>query len=438
MDDLTDTDEFTTLAELDGWTHLWAFLIALGISLLFGVIVIVIARVILALIRRKKDWPEALRKRAEWPFRVTILLMSLIVAFVFFPIDEWVSEIIHWLGIALIASGAWLACQIFLFLIDTGVKRYRIQETDTVQAARIRTQLQIVRRLVVAVIVVVAVGSILVTFPSVRAVGASVLASAGIASIVAGLAAQTVLGNVFAGVQLAFSDAIRVGDVVVVEGEWGRINQITLSYVVVDIWDQRSLVLPCTYFTSQPFENWTKTGKALLGTVEFDLDWRVSTTGMRKELDKVLAETDLWDGVASGIQVTDATGGYMRVRVLVSAEDSAKMWDLRCLIREELSEWMRDEDRDALPLQRVLVGNTDAPEPGEAPAERAQRVAQDRTGLFSGTPEAQARAEAFTSKIEIVDPERVRIIDPDAPKGGDPTGSEHRDGDADGESEGSR
>ena len=186
----------------------------------------------------------------------------------------------HTLAIALIASAAWLLAQVFLFFVDSGTKRYKLTESDSFSARKARTQLQIIRRLVVAVIVIFALGAILMTFDEVRAVGASVLASAGVASIVAGLAAQSILGNLFAGVQLAFSEAIRVGDVVVVQGEWGKIREITLSYVVLEVWDQRTLVLPCTYFTTTPFENWTKLGKALLGTVYFDLDWRVDVDGM--------------------------------------------------------------------------------------------------------------------------------------------------------------
>jgi small-conductance mechanosensitive channel len=340
------------------WTD-WAIVLASLVAVV--VVVSIVAQVSLSLIGRRKHWPSELSARTRWPFRTTLLLLAALASCVVLPLEESVTAgIVHLVAITIIISGAWLLSQVFLFFVDSGTRRYRLTETDTFSARKIRTQLQIVRRLVIVVIVVIALGSILMTFDAIRAVGASVLASAGIASIVAGLAAQTVLANLFAGVQLAFSEAIRVGDVVVVQGEFGRINQITLSYVVLELWDQRTLVLPCTYFTTTPFENWTKLGKALLGTIYFDLDWRVSVEGMRDELARILAETDLLDGLTQGIQVTDAVGGTLQVRVLVSARDSGEMWDLRCIVREKLADWVRREMPEALPVQRVYMDSADA------------------------------------------------------------------------------
>jgi small-conductance mechanosensitive channel len=345
--------EVETLSGLTTWTE-WA--IVLAILLGVGLIIAVIARVILALVARRNHWPKELQRRTRWPFRLLLLIMALLGSTIALPLDPSVVEaILHALVIALIIASAWFLGALFLFFVDSGTQRYRLDESDTFTARKIRTQLQIVRRLVIVVIVVFAVGAILMTFEGVRAIGASILASAGIASIVAGLAAQTVLANLFAGVQLAFSEAIRVGDVVVVNGEFGRINQITLSYVVLELWDQRTLVLPCTYFTTTPFENWTKLGRELLGTVNIDLDWDVDVDAIRAELARILSETDLWDGVSQGVSVTDATGGMLRVRVLVSAKDSGDMWDLRCLVRERLADWLRTESPQSLPLQRVRM-----------------------------------------------------------------------------------
>ncbi|QKJ20979.1 mechanosensitive ion channel family protein [Microbacterium hominis] len=353
--------------DAESWA-LWAeWGIVLAVLLGIALAIAVVAAVILALIGRRKTWPKALSARTRWPFRVTLLLIALLGASVVLPVDDGLRGVIqHALVIFIIVSGSWLMAQLFLFFVDTGSRKYRLADSDTFSARKIRTQLQIVRRLVIVVIVVVAAGTILMTFDAVRAVGASVLASAGIASIVAGLAAQSVLSNLFAGVQLAFSEAIRVGDVVVVQGEFGRINEITLSYVVLELWDQRTLVLPCTYFTTTPFENWTKLGRALLGTVYFDLDWRVPVDGVRDELDRVLADTDLWDGHSSGVQVTDAVGGLLQVRIVVSAADSGRLWDLRCLVRERIAAWVRTEVPDALPLQRVRL---EPPFPGGDPVD---------------------------------------------------------------------
>ena len=224
------------------------------------------------------------------------------------------------------------------------------------------------RRLMTALIVVIAIGAALFTFNAVRALGASILASAGIISVVAGLAAQSVLANMFAGIQLVFSNALRVDDVIVAEGEWGRVEEITLSYVVLRLWDDRRLVLPCTYFTSTPYQNWTRQGSELLGSVEFDLDWRVSPQRMREHLKAVLAETPLFDGRTSVLQVTDATGGTVRVRILVTAKDAPTLWDLRCFVREAMLLWIQTEMPDAAPAQRVLIGEAGlaAPKPPRA------------------------------------------------------------------------
>src|SRR5699024_10342390 len=208
---------------------------------------------------------------------------------------------------------------------------------------------------IVAAVWTVAFAAILLTFPGMRAFGASVLASAGIISVVAGLAAQTTLANTFAGMQLAFTDAIRVGDVVIVEEEYGRIEEITLTYVVVHIWDDRRLILPSTYFTATPFENWTRRGTDLLGTVSFDLDWRVPLGAMRAELRSLLAASELWDGRSGSLQVIDSTAGLIRPRVTISASDSGRLWDLQCYIREGLVEWLQSVAPEALPRTRVTT-----------------------------------------------------------------------------------
>lgn len=387
------------------WQSWSAFAIAVVAVVAAVLVVSAIASSIVRAVARRREWANILIRRVRWPFRTVVLIAGLwIAAAATFPEAAWRTAIDHAFLIALIASGSWLACQVFLFLADLGVNRYDVSVADNRVARRARTQLQILRRLVVVVIVVLAAGIILFTFDGVRALGASVLASAGIASIVAGLAAQSVLANVFAGVQIAFSEAIRVDDVVVVEGEWGRIREISLTYVVVVTWDERTVMLPCTYFTTQPFENWTKYGSALIGSVELDLDWRVTTDGMRAELDRVLAGTELWDGRTSVIQVTEATGGLVRVRILVSAVDSAALWDLRCVVREAIVTWVRSHDEHALPQQRVLVGSSrDAMERPDGASETSS-VDPARPGLFSGTRDGDERASEFTQAIPVARP----------------------------------
>jgi small-conductance mechanosensitive channel len=198
-------------------------------------------------------------------------------------------------------------------------------------------------------------GAMLLTFPAFRAAGASVLASAGIAGVIAGFAAQSLLSNVIAGMQIVFSEALHLDDVVVVEGEWGRIEEITLTYVVVRIWDDRRLVLPTSYFLSKPFENWTRTEAAVVGVVELDLDWSIPVEALRSELELAVKENERWDGRNCTLQVTDATGSFVRARALVSAADAPTLWDLRCDVRERLVEWIRDNHPDALPRLRAQV-----------------------------------------------------------------------------------
>jgi small-conductance mechanosensitive channel len=372
-------------------------LVAIGVALLVTAVVALVLHLVLRAIARRERWADVLSRRTRHPFRTVLLVAMLWVAFASsipreaeaFP---WRDEVSHGFLVVTIATGCWLACQVAIFLEDLGLHRFRIDVPDNRQARRIRTQVLIIRRLTVALLVIIAVGAILLTFDGVEAAGASVLASAGLISVVAGLAAQSTLGNVFAGMQLAFSGSIRVDDVVVVEGQWGRIEEITLTYVVVHLWDDRRFVLPSTYFTSTPFENWTRTSSELLGAVEFDLDWRVSPSDMREELDRILATSTIWDGRTKVLQVTDAVGGFVRVRILVTAPDAGGLFDLRCYVREEMVEWVQRHHPDALPLQRVqLTEPTRTP-----PTARSPRNEQD-SQLFG---EGDERSALFTGPIQ--------------------------------------
>jgi small-conductance mechanosensitive channel len=380
-------------------------LVAIGFALLVTAVVALVLHLVLRAIARRERWAGVLSRRTKHPFRTVLLMVLLWIAFTSsIPRNPhaypWRDEVAHAFLIVTIATGCWLACQVAIFLEDLGLHRFRIDVPDNRQARRIRTQVLIIRRLTVAVLVIIAVGAILLTFDGVEAAGASVLASAGLISVVAGLAAQSTLGNVFAGMQLAFSGSIRVDDVVVVEQQWGRIEEITLTYVVVHLWDDRRFVLPSTYFTSTPFENWTRTGSELLGAVEFDLDWRVSPADMRAELDRILDTSTIWDRRVKVLQVTDAVGGLVRVRILVTAPDAGGLFDLRCYVREEMVEWIQRTHPDALPVQRVQLT-----EPGAAAPRRRGRPAEGDSQLFGD----DERGALFTGPIQtsgIPDSER--------------------------------
>lgn len=392
------------------WDDWIAFAVALGVALVAAVIVAVATTIALRVVGRRRGWPTVLSRTARRPFRTLLVLIALWAAVSSsFPDPTWLGVLSQVLTIATIAASAWLLGSLVIVATDVALGRYRIDVPDNRVARRIRTQMLIVRRLAIAIIVVIGIGAALLTFDAVRAVGASVLASAGIASVVAGLAAQSVLANVFAGLQIVFSDALRVDDVVVADGEWGRVGEITLSYVVLDLWDDRRLVLPCTYFTTTPFENWTRRGSELLGAIEMDLDWSVSPSKMREHLHEVLESTELWDRRASVLQVTDAVGGYVRVRILVTAQDSAVLFDLRCLVREAMVTWVQQTMPTALPVQRVVMTDAAPAEIADAaassPASRPSAGDQAPTthdGLFTGSEAAERRANTFTSSVPIV------------------------------------
>jgi hypothetical protein len=191
-----------------------------------------------------------------------------------------------------------------------------------------------------------------------------------------------------------------VDDVVIAEAEWGRIEEITLTYVVVHIWDDRRLVLPSTYFTNTPFENWTRHSSELLGSIEFDVDWQASPSEMRERLDAILAESPLWDGRTGVLQVTDAVGGCVRFRVLVSAVDAPTLFDLRCHVREQLVQWLHETDVAALPRTRIQ-----SVDPASRSTEKSPST--EPIGLFTGTREAEERASQFTGTMPVIDPERT-------------------------------
>lgn len=276
------------------------------------------------------------------------------------PDDLWWVAVSQGLLILLILSGGFLVQEVVNYSVSRIIERFENGDQSDAEVRRITTQLRLLRRLANVIIAILAIGFALFTFPAVQGVGAGLLASAGVLSVIGGLAAQSVLGNLFAGIQLAFSNAIRVGDVVVVKDEWGTVGEITLSYVVIYIWDERRLIVPSTHFTSEAFETWTRKSSKVLGTVFMDVDWRVPLEDVRKEFEAFLEKNPLWDRRASSVLVTDAVGGYVQLRFLVSAEDSSKQWDLRCEVREHMVTWLQKNHPEALPLSRISLDNPES------------------------------------------------------------------------------
>ncbi|RKR73612.1 mechanosensitive ion channel family protein [Frondihabitans australicus] len=376
--------------------------LAVAGAVVVALVVTAVVSLIFRLLARREAWASRLVARVRWSFRITVLVALVWIAFTYSMDDiaphgyQGEAIVAQAFRVALIVVVAWLVASLAIFFEDLGLARYRLDLPDNRVARRLRTQVLIIRRLTVAVIVIVAVGAVLLGFPGVEAVGASVLASAGLVSVVAGLAAQSTLSNVFAGIQLAFSDQLRVDDVVVVQGQWGRIEEITLAYVVVHIWDDRRLVLPCTFFTQNPFESWTRRNSELIGEVDFDLDWRMAPGEMRNELDRILQDTDLWDGRTKVLQITDAVGGFVHVRILVSAIDAATLFDLRCRVREEMITWMHRSSPQTMPRTRVQIEQVQ--EPAES---RPAKSTAGASALFTGDNADSERTALFTQAISL-------------------------------------
>jgi small-conductance mechanosensitive channel len=258
-------------------------------------------------------------------------------------------------GILVITAVTWLLVRGLRAGEQIVYARLRTDVADNRRVRRARTQVTLMRRILVAVFVLVGLAAVLMSFPNLRTFGASILASAGLAGIVAGLAAQTTLGNVIAGLQLAFTDAVRMDDVVVVGEEWGWIEEITLTYVVLHIWDERRLVLPTSYFTTTPFQNWTRTESRVLGSVLLHLDFATPLGPLREHARQVIEASPLWDQKDWVLQVVDTTETAMVVRVLASAQDAPSSWDLRCDIREALLSWLQEHHPQSLPVHRVVL-----------------------------------------------------------------------------------
>jgi small-conductance mechanosensitive channel len=256
-------------------------------------------------------------------------------------------------GLLLIAVVSWLLISTVFVLEDFVVRRFAVDVKDNLRARKIHTQFRVLKRIAIITVSLVALASMLMTFPKVRQLGTTILASAGIIGIVVGMAAQRTIGAFIAGLQIAFTQPIRVDDVVIVENEWGRIEEITLTYVVVRIWDLRRLIVPITYFIEKPFQNWTRVTADILGTVFLYVDYTVPIDSVREQLQRILKDSTLWDGKVCVLQVTNTSERTVELRALMSAADASTAWSLRCEVREKLVEFIKTKYPQALPRLRA-------------------------------------------------------------------------------------
>ena len=256
-------------------------------------------------------------------------------------------------AVVLVFAVTWTAMRAIAGFADAVVRSHPVNVTDNLAARRLQTQAHVLSRVVMMVVVIIGIASALMLFPSVREIGAGLLASAGIAGIAAGVAARPVLSNLIAGLQLALSQPIRLDDVVIIQGEWGRVEEITSTYVVVKIWDERRMIVPLQWIIENPFQNWTRTGSELLGTVLLWVDFQVPLAPLRAELERICRAAPEWDGRLALLQVVDASDRAMQIRALVSAGDSGKAWDLRCRVREGLIAYLQRHNPEGLPRLRA-------------------------------------------------------------------------------------
>ena len=361
-----------------------------------GVVVSVVFAVLARKALAKSATASSILARVRRPLHLTLATwgawVGLGIALVNPNLSDWngssvTTFLMHILLIAGLACLTWMGYAAAWVFEDAAKAR---QASDRGRSRRFETQAQVLRRLTQGIVVVVGMIAIIGTFEAARQAMTTVLASAGVLSVIGGLAAQQTLGNVFAGLQLAFTDAIRVGDVVVAgdKHETGSVEEITLSYVVVRIWDERRLIIPCRYFTQTPFENWTRRAAAQLGTVELKLDWSAPMTLIRTKVEQLLTATDLWDGRTWAVQITDSDEYTVTVRILVSATNSGNLNDLRAYLREQVISWIVTDEPWARPAQRIEPRETVTVEK-DMSREHVARLAAELAGI-SGTNEAVA------------------------------------------------
>lgn len=277
------------------------------------------------------------------------------------PEEPWVAILEHAIAIVVIVATGWVliaATEVLEELVDV---RYDLGKSDNLHARQMHTKFTVFRRIIVVAVGTMTFAAVLLTFPAARTIGTGIFASAGIAGLAIGIAARPTLETMLAGIQLALTGPINIDDVVIVEGEWGRVEEIRATYVVVRIWDQRRLIVPLQYFISQPFQNWTRVSADLLGEVTLDVDYRTPVDSVRAAVGPMIEASQRWDKKFWNLQVVDAGPSTMRLRILATAANSGDAFDLRCEVREKLIAWLQEHHPDSLPRVRFESGEISPP-----------------------------------------------------------------------------
>lgn len=337
------------------WDHILILLILLivGAASIYFVAILLLRRY-----SKRKDNKLEINTHRRFKIPLLVFLVSIILSILISEIDpklEVSTALNHFINVVIIFGVAWLLIQIIKLGKSLVLKRYDYDEKNNLKARKVYTQFTLIERFMITIVIIIAIAVALLTFDKIRAIGVSLFASAGIAGIILGFAAQKLLGNVLAGFQIAVSQPIRLDDVVIVEGEWGWIEEITLTYVVIRIWDKRRLIVPTTYFIEKPFQNWTRESADILGTVFIYADYSVPFDKLREELSRILKSDKNWDGNVNVLQVTNSTEKTVEVRALMSSHDSPSAWDLRVNVREKLISYLQQNYPDSLPRSRIVL-----------------------------------------------------------------------------------
>ncbi len=347
--------------------HRWFFVVFLFCGAL--VLANVVHYLLFRLLKRKEvagvqvGW--GLQQHLGRPARAIFLLTCVLIVLPFVPEvpPGILHEIQHGVFMVVVAALGWFAVGLVYVLEAALLRKYDMSAADNMNARRVHTQFQVFRRIAIAFVVVLTAGALLWTFndPKIWHYGSGLLASAGVATLIVASAAKSTASNFLAGLQIALTEPIRIDDVVVVQGEWGRIEEITSSYVVIKIWDLRRLIVPLSWFIENAFANWTRESAAILTYSYLYLDYIVPVKELRAQLEVVVKASGLWDEVAMGCQVTNLTTQSMEVRCLMSAKDSGTAFNLQCLVREEMMDWVKEHYPEAFPNMRYrAVGEKQA------------------------------------------------------------------------------
>jgi small-conductance mechanosensitive channel len=341
--------------QLSGNTAVSGLIIAVSVLVASLLLYFIASGFLSRLGRRSPDHLIGLAwKKFRYPVLVLVLLIDFIILQgVFTPGREAIPFITNFITVALIFCITWLLIRSINLARVIILRQYDITEKDNLQARKVYTQFRVLERIIIFILILIAIAIALMTFESIRRIGVSLFATAGVAGIIIGFAAQKLLGSILAGFQIALTQPIRIDDVVIVENEWGWIEEITLTYVVVRIWDKRRLIVPTTYFIEKPFQNWTRVSADILGTVFIYTDYQVPVDKLREEFTRILENSELWDRKTHVMQVTNATDRTIEIRALMSAADSPTAWDLRVHVREKLITYLQENYPDSLPRTRI-------------------------------------------------------------------------------------